>query len=237
MDQTLKERLIGMAVLLLLGVIFIPWILDGDQAQLKDSKELSLPVPSAGASHEMSFTDGTVKRIELPVPQKENNTQNKVKQDSVQSGIKQSLSDKSSEVSKSDSQIGSKTQVPDSKNNSSDSIKSQKPVSGNVLSLSTSDRLQNSTAKNKAEIERVLNDPSAAWVVQIGSFSERKNAENEVAALKDKGFPAFMSRYVTANEQVLYRVRVGPEKERARAEKLAERMSNAGVKGQVVTHP
>lgn len=230
MDQTLKERLIGMAVLLLLGVIFIPWILDGDQTQLNDSKELSLPVPSAGASHEMSFTDGTVKRIELPVPQKENNTQNKVKQDSVQSGINQSLSDKSSEVSKGDSQIGSKTQVPDS-------IKLQKPVSGNVVSLSSSDRLQNSTAKNKAEIERVLNDPSAAWVVQIGSFSERKNAEKEVAALKDKGFPAFMSRFVTANEQVLYRVRVGPEKERARAEKLAERMSNAGVKGQVVTHP
>jgi DedD protein len=237
MDQTLKERLIGMAVLLLLGVIFIPWILDGNQAQLKDSKELSLPVPSAGASHEMSFTDGTVKRIELPVPQKENSSQKKVKQDSVKPGINQALPDKSAEGSNGDSQISKKTQVLSSESNSSNTTKLQKPVSGNVVSLNSSDRLQSTTAKSKAEIERVLNDPSAAWVVQIGSFSERNNAEKEVAALRDKGFPAFMSRFVTANEQVLYRVRVGPEKERARAERLAERLNSAGIKGQVVAHP
>src|SRR5690606_27066344 len=47
MDQGLKERLIGAAVLVALAVWLIPWLLDGPEHPLPDDEEpLRLPVPS-----------------------------------------------------------------------------------------------------------------------------------------------------------------------------------------------
>jgi DedD protein len=103
--------------------------------------------------------------------------------------------------------------------------------------LTTTNTLEKPVTVVQDEIERVAGDPSSAWVVQIGSFGDRNNAENEVKDLKEKGFPAFLSRYVNNKKAVLYRVRVGPEKDRSRAEKLAESLKKAGVNGQVVAHP
>src|SRR4029077_16340692 len=48
MDQSLKERLIGAAVLVLLGVWLIPWLLDGRQEQANpgsSTSALRLPAP------------------------------------------------------------------------------------------------------------------------------------------------------------------------------------------------
>src|SRR5215471_6164330 len=48
MDQSLKERLIGAAVLVALGVWLIPWLLDGHQQQTSlgsSSSTLRLPTP------------------------------------------------------------------------------------------------------------------------------------------------------------------------------------------------
>src|SRR5690606_33100528 len=47
MDQGLKERLIGAAVLTVLAVWLIPWLLDGpDEPIVDDGAALELPVPS-----------------------------------------------------------------------------------------------------------------------------------------------------------------------------------------------
>src|SRR5262245_24907117 len=47
MDQGLKERLIGAAVLVALGVWLIPWVLDGKQEQLEvDASGSGLRLPS-----------------------------------------------------------------------------------------------------------------------------------------------------------------------------------------------
>src|SRR5262252_5098560 len=48
MDQGLKERLIGAAVLVALGVWLIPWLLDGRQEQVElatSSSTVRLPAP------------------------------------------------------------------------------------------------------------------------------------------------------------------------------------------------
>jgi DedD protein len=46
MDQGLKERLIGAAVLVALGVWLIPWVLDGPEEQsISSASSLQLPVP------------------------------------------------------------------------------------------------------------------------------------------------------------------------------------------------
>ena len=68
----------------------------------------------------------------------------------------------------------------------------------------------------------------SAWMIQVGSFSLQENADNLVKQLREKSFAADIEQ-VSVNGNMLYRVLVGPEVDRARAEKLLDRV-NAEVK-------
>ena len=242
MDQTVKERLVGMGVLLVLGVIFIPLILNGNTLELgkKPGQNLNLPVPVEGITHEMNFADGNVRRITLPHP--ENNQEPDAS--SKNSSAASTKSNSSATIKTAQQAIPSSgfiNELPkepkvDSKLDST--LESSQPSGTierniNISSSSFDHGLQSSSAlQTDSKLGAV-----SAWVVQIGSFGDRKNAEKEVASLKAKGFPAFVRRFVTAEDKVLYRVRIGPEKDRSRAEKLSERLSKAGIKGQIVADP
>jgi DedD protein len=72
--------------------------------------------------------------------------------------------------------------------------------------------------------------------VQLGAFSNRAKAEQLVAELQKRRYAAFMLEY-RASGQVLYRVRVGPEQDRARAEEIAARLTKDGFQPVVARHP
>lgn len=74
------------------------------------------------------------------------------------------------------------------------------------------------------------------WVVQMGSFSSKANAERLASDLRKKGFAAFLSQHETSSGE-LHRVRIGPQKDRSSAESMAAQLDRAGHKGQVVPHP
>lgn len=75
------------------------------------------------------------------------------------------------------------------------------------------------------------------WVVQIGSFSDKTNALKLRDKVRGQGFRAFVEAVTRADGRV-FRVRVGPEAERSKAEALQTQLaSKAKVKGIVVTHP
>lgn len=74
------------------------------------------------------------------------------------------------------------------------------------------------------------------WAVQLGSFSNKENAERLAADLRDQGFAAFLSE-VTNSGNALQRVRIGPQKDRASAESIASQLARAGHEGRVVPHP
>jgi len=84
-------------------------------------------------------------------------------------------------------------------------------------------------------------EPEAAanaggWVVQLGSFERRDNAQRLVQELRHKGYTAFASEF-HGSTRVLFRVRVGPEQDRARAEALAARLAREGHPGKVTAQP
>ncbi|MGQ0383913.1 MAG: SPOR domain-containing protein [Gammaproteobacteria bacterium] len=80
-----------------------------------------------------------------------------------------------------------------------------------------------------------LGEPSA-WAVQLGAFSTRGKAEELVADLRRRGYAAFVLEY-RGSGQVLHRVRVGPEQDRARAVAVAERLRKDGFQPVVAPHP
>lgn len=71
------------------------------------------------------------------------------------------------------------------------------------------------------------------WGVQLGSFSNRENANRMVNELIDQGFPAHVS-VTSSGGRSMYRVRVGPRPSRASAAELAQTLAAAGHGGMVM---
>ena len=76
-----------------------------------------------------------------------------------------------------------------------------------------------------------------AWVVQVGSFSNRNSAIQLRDKLRKQGFAAFVESF-DAGGKPSHRVRVGPETARSRSEKtLVELNKKMKLDGIVVTYP
>jgi DedD protein len=76
-----------------------------------------------------------------------------------------------------------------------------------------------------------------AWVLQVASFSRRKNADQLVKRLRAKKFPAYQEQ-ATVNRKPVFRVRIGPEADRKLVEKMLKRVArDFKLKGQVVRYP
>lgn len=75
------------------------------------------------------------------------------------------------------------------------------------------------------------------WAVQVGSFASRENAERLARELKGKGFESHVSESSGSSGKRLWRVRVGPEPDRASAAALGARLRSTGQSGSVVPMP
>lgn len=76
-----------------------------------------------------------------------------------------------------------------------------------------------------------------AWVVQLASLSSESNAVALRDRLRRAGFAAFVER-VRVNGKPVFRVRVGPELDRTRADALRRRLQQTrNLRGIVLTYP
>jgi DedD protein len=73
---------------------------------------------------------------------------------------------------------------------------------------------------------------TGAYVVQLGSFASRANAERLAKQVHGLGYPVSVSRGNTGRR--LYRVQVGPAHDRAAAEQMAAKLTAQGHAGTVV---
>lgn len=78
--------------------------------------------------------------------------------------------------------------------------------------------------------------PVTGWSIQVGSFASRDNAERLTGELKRAGYRSFVTEG-TSGGRKLYRVRVGPEADRASAQALAERLKASGRAAAIVPYP
>ena len=99
------------------------------------------------------------------------------------------------------------------------------------------------TEKEAAETKTVQEKNSdkkvglTAWVVQLGSFSTKVNADKLNLSLRKAGFPAFVEP-LTKKGKTSYRVRVGPEILRADADALLKNIkAKMKLDGIVLSYP
>jgi DedD protein len=88
-----------------------------------------------------------------------------------------------------------------------------------------------SAATGAATPSEASAEVAGAYVVQLGSFASRANADRLARQVRSQGFPVSVSRGTTGR---LYRVRVGPARDRATASELAQQLSARGHSGAIV---
>jgi DedD protein len=75
------------------------------------------------------------------------------------------------------------------------------------------------------------------WVIQAGSFSSEEKARALADKLRQSKFPAFIES-ATSDHGPTYRVQIGPELDRGRAEQIQKQVeSGVGIRGIIVPHP
>lgn len=95
--------------------------------------------------------------------------------------------------------------------------------------------------KRKVEIEKKkISEPAKpiqSWALQVGTFDNESNANSFRDKLRKAGHPAYVEKSKSKGK-TSYRVRVGPELDKARVEKLKTRFKNKlKIDGFIVRHP
>ncbi len=115
-----------------------------------------------------------------------------------------------------------------------------RPVPQPLVKQSTEQQIarveQDSSPPPQTKAPQAAASSTGMWAVQLGSFSNKENAEKLAADLRKQGYAAFLSQLQSGSGQ-LHRVRIGPQKDRESAEAMAARLLKVDHQGQVVPHP
>ncbi len=176
MDQNTKQRLVGIAVIFALAVIFLPMILDGSGIR-KNTLEVVIP-PQPVIKNNPEFEQ---KIVELHA-----------KVEDLPSLEPQFVDERSSENAK---QIERKTEQIEQKDSGSKS----EPVQSQPASKQQT--------QPEVEVARVGGD---TWVLQVGSFKDRKKALSQRDKLRKSNIAAVFIEQFSIDNEPVYRVRLGP---------------------------
>jgi DedD protein len=214
MERNLKERIVGATVIVALGIIIIPWLLDGpaqSSRPLEQAIELP-PVEPSGRTYTIPLDPGAGP----PIPVETGNGGQPV-QSRPGAGAVQRPSRDDVAGAAADTEVARPAEQPVQP----PPRPAPQPVRAPV---------QEPPAQAAAPPAAQPSAAASGWTVQVGSFSQADNAQALQRRLAGQGFDAFVSRVVT-DAGTMHRVRVGPVPERDAAETLLARLRTAGHGG------
>lgn len=187
MDSALKQRLVGATVIVALGVIFIPMLLERGAEDARLSVRMEIPPKPEIPANDVLDNPPKVEPIKQLVP------------------INQAIA-------------AAKPKLPETKPESVDS--------GDLESKSSRQTVRTEQQPVKSQ-NKTTEKVTGSWLVQVGSFNREENARQLQEKLKSSGFDVYLE---SAKSPVgpIYRVRIGPQKSRADAEKLVGQLAKQG---------
>ncbi|HNP37294.1 MAG TPA: SPOR domain-containing protein [Woeseiaceae bacterium] len=214
----MKERIIGAIVLVAVVVLVVPVFLDGPPTNGTVRGE-RVPLPGQDDSETQTIVLERDRSNPVPpqaTPQVEPGAQ-------PEAGP---VDGKANDIAVPATQAVAQVTLPDDRKASSTKISNSTPDAA----------ISKDAALPTRETAPSSKSATGMYAVQLGSFSNKQNAEKLAASLRKQGFAAFLSQLHTDSGE-LQRVRIGPQKDRQAAEAMAVRLKAAGHKGQVVPHP
>ena len=204
MDDALKARLIGAAVLVALAVILIPELLSGRKPETSDAataaaargtRTVTIDLTGASPGAAPVVTQATAPPLAAPAPQAAS------PQPRPQAASPQP-----------------RPQADSSPAKPADTAAPQPPPTTTAVVTPTP-----------------AIPARGGWAVQVGAFGATATADKLARELQSAGYKAYVSP-VARSGKTLYRVRVGPEAERSRAEVLAVSLKGRGLPATVVAN-
>ncbi|MDD3448139.1 MAG: SPOR domain-containing protein [Gammaproteobacteria bacterium] len=226
MDRGLKQRLVGAAVLVALGVIFIPMILDGPGPDRVTIQSDIPPQPEGGfASRVQPLREAPSvpeRPVATPLP--------------GAPPVPESTPVPEPAPAPESAPIPEPAPAPEP-------APEPKPAPAPAPKPAPAPAPRPAPAPEPAARPSPAPAPQAggevtAWAVQVGSFSSADNAQALRDRLKAAGFTAFTEPGRSADGSAYTRVFVGPEIQREKADALAARLQQSqGLKALVVRYP
>jgi len=207
-DGLVKERLTGAILLVALIVLLVPEMLHGPIR----------PAPSQARGSESAAEEAPLKSVTISLA------------DDTHAGSAAAQPQTPAPVAPAAEPAGSAPQVPPAATSAPTAPASTPPAHPSAAPAPR-------TAPPQASVSAPSPPPAPAargggFVVQLGSFANRANAERLAAQVRARGFPVSVSR--SPRGKHLYRVQVGPAHDRAAAEQLLTRLRATGHGGPIV---
>jgi DedD protein len=207
-DEGLKKRLLGAAVLASLAVIFVPMLIEGPPANRQELGEIPPPP-------ERKDFASTMLREEVTRPQPVRVDIPPVSPASV--------------VGSAEPVVASPRPEPEPE------PQPVPPESAPEAEPPAQAQEQEPTAGTSPAPQVATETGLTAWVVQVGSFSNRDNANRLIEKLREAGFQTADAEQVELLGETRYRVRGGPMVEKAKAERLLPEIDKvSGTRGRVM---
>ena len=207
MEQGLKERLVGAAVLVAIAVWLIPWVLDGPEAPLETSRgSLQLPAaeePMPMRTQTLRLGDDAEPAVELRPPPAS------VTHEQAEPPVAVESPEPAPVVEEAPLVAAAEAARPPA---------AAPPAAAAPAPVKTPPKPAPAAAA-----------PSGDWIVQLGSFGDEANARRLAQRSGTFGYKADVSSY-RSGSRTLYRVRVGPAKTRAEADATASALKAHGIK-------
>ena len=229
MDRSLKERVTGASVLVVLAVWLVPWVLDG-------------PVPDAESGSAQAPT------AERPAPLRTQTIRLENRQTtSVQGGALDipgsPTPQDSEEVARVtlEASAGAQPGAPATPVPIRTTAEAQADApsgSAAVVSAGVSRDVGNApnpAASGTGSSATPSAEPGSGWFVQVGSFEAEENARRLAGRLADAGYTAGLYPHRSGGRR-MYRVRVGPEPSREQADEIASSLLAKEFRAQVVSN-
>lgn len=208
MDSVLKQRLIGAAVIWLLAFIFLPMLLQ-PPAQRSEQVSMALPKPADQPR-------------EVRVARLDGGGESGADTAAPSSGRSAERGTTSTDKAPDDLSVGEERAAHSAA--SGDSAGSEPSEAAGA---------QDRPGKPGAE----GGGGTDGWVVQVGSFGDKDNADRLAERLRARDYAVSVSEF-QLGDKILYRVRVGPMPSRDKAERQVARIQEQlGLNGKVLTYP
>ncbi len=201
MNHRLKQRLIGGAILVALGVIFLPMLLDGSGWRERQSDLLEMPPEP-----------------EIVMPERPESTRRPV---SIPDAPRQAARPSTAAESPSVSEPAAVAPSPKPGPGAVSEVARAREVPPKGSPAEPKARPRPAPRSDSPSVPA-----SGGWSVQVGAFEKKGGAEKLAARLRQRGYPVFVRR-TDVGSKSLYRVKVGPVKTRTEALSLKKRLERS----------
>lgn len=243
MDQQLKQRLVGVAVIFLLAIIFVPMLLDGAGTRPQPVVVDIPPQPSVETYEVLEPSVIELKREVAEMPELQPRIVDELSEP-PQSSVEKAVSESAPVASKklppptvakaSGSTADGEKSVPSADNNASKPAPVKAPVKQTAVKKA---EVKKSPAKQpvtrQAAVASKARVGGESWIIQVGSFNDR----NKAYKLRDKlrksrlASDVFIEKF-PHDGKISYRVRLGMFLSRSKAAVVANKLrAKYNIKG------